>query len=295
MRSRRGSGNIDAVTHDERSVVITGASRGIGRACALRLAASGTRVFAGVRSDEHAAALRTESDRITPVHLDVTDAAQIEAVAKRIAGEVGERGLWGLVNNAGIAIGGPLEFVPADALRHQLEVNVTGQVVLTQALLPLLRAARGRIVFVGSIAGLSALPYVGAYAASKHAIEAIADALRLELRPWNIAVAVIEPGTVATDIWSTSIERAMRILERAPPQAAQLYGKRLEAVRRRVAAGGPRGLPADAVARAVEHALTAGSPKTRYIVGRDARARRWLERLPDRVRDAAIDRQLRRL
>jgi NAD(P)-dependent dehydrogenase (short-subunit alcohol dehydrogenase family) len=277
------------------TVLVTGASRGIGEACVHRMVGAGFRVFAAVRREDDADRLRAASDRITPVRLDVTSADHIAEAARAVAGEVGDAGLAGLVNNAGIAVAGPLEFLPIDELRRQLEVNVIGQVALTQAVLPLLRHAPGRIVFVGSIAGLSALPFVGAYAASKHALEAIADSWRVELEPWNVRVSIVEPGAIATDIWETSLAAADRNFTRMPPELDRFYGKRLAAVRARVAGAGQRGLPADQVARAVEHALTAARPKARYLVGRDAKSRTVLEALPHRLRDRLIAKQLDRM
>lgn len=272
--------------------LVTGASSGIGEACVIHLVGAGFRVFAGVRRDDDAERLRGMSDRIVPVRLDVTEQSHIDEVARLVAGAVGETGLAGLVNNAGIAVGGPLEFLPLDGLRRQLEVNVVGQVAVTQAVLPLLRTARGRIVLVGSIAGRSSLPFVGAYSASKHAIEAIADAWRIELEPWGIHVAVIEPGAIATAIWKTSLASAERTLSELPQaeELERLYGARLAPVRKRIAQ--QSGLPADAVAQAVTHALTAVRPKTRYVIGRDAKARLMLQKLPDRLRDRLIRKEL---
>jgi NAD(P)-dependent dehydrogenase (short-subunit alcohol dehydrogenase family) len=265
-----------------RTALVTGASSGIGEACALRLTRSGWRVLAGVRRAGDAPPGSEE------VLLDVTDAAQIRAVADGL----GE--LHGLVNNAGIAVASPLEVLPLDELRRQLEVNVLGQVAMTQALLPQLRRSRGRIVFVGSIAGRSALPFLGAYAASKHALEAIADALRVELVPWGVGVSVVEPGTIATRIWSTAAATAEEIRERVPAETLALYRDRVEAFRRAAAAAGRRGESADKVAEAVEHALRALRPRTRYLVGRDARLRAGIERLPDRLRDRVYERLLLR-
>ena len=179
------------------TVLITGASRGIGRASALALARSGHDVIAGVRDEEAGRALEAEgSGRVRAVKLDVTDAASIAAAAEA----VGDR-LDALVNNAGIAVGGVLEAVPLDELRHQLEVNVVGQVAVTQAVLPKLRAASGRIVFISSVSGRVSAPIMTPYTASKYAIEAIADGLRIELRPWGINVVLVEPGSIDTDIW----------------------------------------------------------------------------------------------
>jgi NAD(P)-dependent dehydrogenase (short-subunit alcohol dehydrogenase family) len=206
------------------------------------------------------------------VLLDVTDAAAVAALRF-------DR-LDGLVNNAGIAIASPLEDLPLDELRRQLEVNVVGQLAVTQAVLPALRAARGRVVIVGSIAGRSALPFLGAYAISKFALEAMADSLRLELAPDRIEVSLLEPGTIATAIWTKPQPLADVVSDR--------YRTRVEAFRRVAAARSAKAVPAEEVARAVEHALTAARPKTRYLVGRDARLRARLERLPDRLRDRVL-------
>jgi NAD(P)-dependent dehydrogenase (short-subunit alcohol dehydrogenase family) len=222
------------------------------------------------------------------VLLDVTDAEQVAAAAEGV-----ER-LDGLVNNAGIAIAMPLEFVPLDELRHQLEVNLVGQIAVTQALLPALREARGRIVFVGSIAGRSALPFLGPYAASKHALEAVADSLRVELQPWGIAVSIVEPGTIRTPIWARGAAKADELLAAGESRVEELYGGRIAAMRRVAAKRGAAGAPPEAVAKVIEEALTADRPRTRSLVGRDARIRATIERLPARARDRVYDRLLLR-
>jgi NAD(P)-dependent dehydrogenase (short-subunit alcohol dehydrogenase family) len=260
-----------------RSVLVTGASSGIGAASAERLARGGWQVFAGVR--ERGAA----PDGTTEILLDVTDPGAIEAAAAA----VGER-LDGLVDNAGIAVAGPLEHLPLDELRRQLEVNLVGQLAVTQALLPALRAARGRVVIVGSIAGTSALPFMGAYAMSKFALEALADALRVELAPDGIHVSIVRPGTIATPIW----KKPQPVADTLGEEAVARYGPRLEGLRKVAAARAANAAPADSVARAVEHALTSGRPRTRYLVGRDARLRATIERLPDRLRDRIVSRAL---
>ncbi len=262
--------------------LVTGASSGIGEATARRLARSGWRVLAGVRKAGDA------PEGTEELILDVTDAEQVAAVA------AGVDELYGLVNNAGIAIASALEMLPLDELRRQIEVNVIGQVAVTQALLPHLRRARGRIVFVGSIAGRSALPFLGAYAASKHALEAIADSLRVELSPWSIHVAIVEPATIATPIWAKGAATADEIQARNPSDSAPLYRERLDAFRRAATAAGRRAQPAERVAAVVERALTADRPRARYVVGRDARIRATIERLPDRLRDRAYERLLLR-
>ena len=229
-------------------------------------------------------------DGTEEVLLDVTDGAQVEAAAARVDE------LHGLVNNAGIALAAPLEFAPLDELRHQLEVNFLGQVAVTQACLPALRKARGRIVFIGSIAGKSALPFLAPYSASKHALEAIADALRLELSPWGIGVTIVEPGTIKTPIWTRSAARADDLLAsmNSREQLEELYGERIASFRRVALARGAAGAPAEAVAEVVEDALTATRPPTRRLVGRDARIRAAFELLPDRLRDRVYKRVLLR-
>ncbi len=275
------------------AVVVTGASTGIGEACARRLDAEGFQVFAGVRRDADAESLRRgASPRLAPVRLDVTDAGSVAAAAKTVAETVGAAGLAGLVNNAGVVVAGPLECLPLEAIRRQLEVNVVGQVAVTQAMLPLLRAGRGRVVNMGSVSGLFAAPFLGPYAASKHALEALTDALRMELRPFGIEVAIVEPGAIATPIWRKSAEAAARTVGEVPAATLALYEKGLAATRR-VAEEASRGaVSADRVADAVVHALTARRPRTRYLVGPDARVRALLRFLPDRWRDRLVVRAM---
>lgn len=276
------------------AVVITGASTGIGMACALHLDRLGFRVFAGIRKENDGNALIQGSEgRITPLHLEVTDSAAAFAAADHVAKAVGNAGLAGLVNNAGIAVGGPLEFLPLSEIRKQLEVNVLGQIAVTQAFLRLLRPARGRIVNMGSIAGRVASPFIGPYSASKYAFEAITDALRVELLPWGISVSILEPGDVATPIWKKSLAAAQRTLQGFPPQAVDLYGPALAAVTRAAEKAAAAGIDTYPVVRAVEHALTSGNPKTRYLVGRGVRLRAFLKKvLPDRLFDRLIIRYI---
>lgn len=267
-----------------RSVVVTGASSGIGRATALRLTRAGWRVFGGVRSERDAASLRAQG--VEPVLLDVTDGEQVAAAAEVVGAE-----LHGLVENAGIAVAAPLELVPLDELRRQLEVNVVGQIAVLQALLPALRRARGRVVLMGSIGGRSALPFLGPYAASKHALEAFADVLRVELAPWEIAVSIVEPASVKTAIWTKGAMHADTMRARVEPEAAALYAERVERFRSIALKRGP-GLDPVVVAKAVECALTSSRPRARYVVGRDAHLRAWIERLPTRLRDRMLARAL---
>jgi NAD(P)-dependent dehydrogenase (short-subunit alcohol dehydrogenase family) len=272
------------------SVVVTGASTGIGRDAALHLDRNGFRVFAGVRRESDAESLRAAaSPRLEPLLLDVTGAAAIAAAAKRVDAEVGSAGLAGLVNNAGIGIGAPIEFLDLDELRRQLEVNVVAVVAVTQAFLPALRRARGRLVNVGSIGGRVSQPIVGPYNASKFALEAISESERMELAPWGIEVSLIEPGAISTAIWGKTEAYAGTMIGTLPPAAHELYGDGIQAAlaileyQQRVA------IPPAATSRAIHHALTAARPKTRYLVGNDARMQAFLARfLPDRWRDALI-------
>jgi NAD(P)-dependent dehydrogenase (short-subunit alcohol dehydrogenase family) len=275
------------------AVVVTGASTGIGEAIAKRLD-SRYRVYAGVRKDEDAERLRGSGANIEPVKIDVTDQASIDAAAAKVREEMGDQGVAGLVNNAGIAVSAPLEFMPVDALRHQLEVNTVGQHAVTTAFLPQIRPAKGRIVNITSIGGKIALPLAGAYAASKFAMEAISDSLRRELRPWGIEVIVVEPGGVVTPIWERGGETAKQILEDAAPEVQQLYGPLIESVRGQVAEIAKNGMPPSDIAEVVHEALTASRPKTRYMVGKDAKQRaRAAAILPDRVFDRLVARTLK--
>lgn len=274
------------------AVVITGASSGIGRATALRLARSGFRVYAGVRSDPDAESLRSEGlAGLAPLHLDVTDADALAAAADRVGSEVGERGLAGLVNNAGIGVGGPLEYIDLGDLRRQLEVNVVGPVAVTQAFLPLLRRGGGRVVMVGSISGRLAAPFAGPYAASKFALEALCDSLRVELAPWGLQVSLVEPGDIDTPIWDKTQRYADEAEARLPAEGRERYGEAIAHVRERLRESARNASPPSRCAEAIEHALTARRPRTRYLVGGDAVAQAWLARLlPDRLRDRLITR-----
>jgi NAD(P)-dependent dehydrogenase (short-subunit alcohol dehydrogenase family) len=280
-----------------RTVVITGSSTGIGEAAALRLDAGGWRVVAGVRREADGRALAARaSDRLSWIHLDVTDEASIRSAASEVDRLVDGRGLGGLVNNAGIAVGGPLEYLPMQDLRRQFEVNVFGLVAVTQAFLPLLRTGSGRIVNVGSIGGRITTPFVGPYCASKHAVEALSDALRMELKPWGLEVSVIEPGVVATPIWEKGVRDFNRTTGALSPEAARRYGGMIAGFGRILHGSARRGIPADRVARAIEHALTARRPRVRYLLGRDARLRLLLQQvLPRRWYDALVLAMLRRL
>jgi NAD(P)-dependent dehydrogenase (short-subunit alcohol dehydrogenase family) len=266
-------------------VLVTGASTGIGRATALELARRGATVLAGVRGPVEGL------EPCTPITLDVTNPEHVAA-----AGEEATRGgLDALVNNAGIAVTGPVEYLPLDALRHQLEVNTVAQVAVTQACLPALRAARGRIVNLSSISGRVALPLYGPYAASKYAIEALSDSLRQELRGTGVAVILIEPGAIDTPIWERGIRAGDALWESLPAIARERYGPLQQTIRRLAEHAGRDGEPPEAVARTIADALTAKRPRSRYIVGRDARIQDALQRvLAGRPMDALIRAAIRR-
>ena len=275
-----------------RSVLVTGASTGIGRATALRLDGSGWRVFAGVRKEADAESLRAEaSPRLVPVTLDVTEAEQIAAVAARIQAE-SEGGLDGLVNNAGVAIPGPLETIPLEDFRHQLEVNLVGYVAMTQALLPQIRRAGGRVVFISSIGGRVAFPFAGAYHAAKYGTEAVGDVFRQELRPWGLRVSIVEPGSIDTPIWGRGQDKATEI-EAKSPQTNLLYGAALDKFRKVIEDTAERGIPPEKVAKAIAHALESKRPKTRYLVGLDAQVQARIQPfIPTRLFDRIVARQL---
>jgi NAD(P)-dependent dehydrogenase (short-subunit alcohol dehydrogenase family) len=273
-----------------RSVLITGASTGIGRATALWLDAAGWQVFAGVRKEEDATALsEAGSERLTPLILDITDAGQIAAAAARVEAE-SEGGLDGLVNNAGVAIPGPLETLAIADFRRQIEVNMTGHVAVTQALLPAIRAARGRIVFISSIGGRVALPLTGAYHAAKFGIEAVGDVFRQELRPWGISVSIVEPGSIDTPIWERGELTADEI---ATTERETLYGKAVEGYRKAIRETAERGIPPEQAAKAIEHALTSGRPRARYLVGLEAKVGARAKLLiPTRIFDRIVAKKM---
>lgn len=270
-----------------RTVVITGASSGIGRAAAVGLSRAGWRVFAGVRKEADAESLRSDDASITPITVDVTDDATVAAASKLVLEETGGR-LDGLVNNAGIVVHGPVEGVTVDEWRRQLDTNVLGVIRVTQAFLPGLRAARGRLINIGSVAGRSpSLPFMGPYAASKWAVEAISDALRSELRSQGIRVIVVEPGSINTPIW----EKADPEFDRFTDEVQTRYGSMLERARAITKWSGRNGVSAEKAARVIEAALTSDHPRLRYLVGVDAIIRAHVEnRVPHRLRDRIVAR-----
>jgi NAD(P)-dependent dehydrogenase (short-subunit alcohol dehydrogenase family) len=270
-----------------KTVLVTGASTGIGRATVRRLDRAGWKVFAGVRKEEDAAALREESsERLEPLILDVTDADAITAAAARVGAEPG--GLDGLVDNAGVAIPGPLETMPIEDFRRQVELNLTAQLAVTQAMLPAIRTARGRIVLISSVGGRMALPFTGAYHAAKFGLEAVGDSLRQELAPWGLRVVLVEPGSIDTPIWERGEASADEALA-GSPRMRELYGPAIERYRKVIRDTAERGIPPEKVAAKIQHALEARRPRARYLIGLDAQVQgRLMPLLPTRLVDRIV-------
>ena len=274
----------------ERYALVTGASTGMGRATTLRLAADGYRVFAGVRKEADGQELvRSAVGRgdVIPVILDVTDAGQIAATVETVTARAGDTGLAALINNAGVGIFGPLELAPLESIRRQFDVNVTGQVAVTQAFLPLLRKAHGRIVMIGSIGDRAAMPFGEPLGASKAAIALMAEALRQELAPWDVKVILIRPASIQTEAVDKFEADADKAIASFTDEGRTLYA---DTYRRMVTAALPRlrrGSSPDVVADTIAGALAARRPRTRYLVGKDSRRLAVLSAvLPDRAFDA---------
>jgi NAD(P)-dependent dehydrogenase (short-subunit alcohol dehydrogenase family) len=245
------------------SVLVTGAGRGIGKSIVEHLASRGWDVIAGVRSESDADVVTAlDPQRISSVILDVTDA---EHIAK-LDDSLPER-LDAVVNNAGIVVSGPMETVSPDDWRKQLEINVIGQLAVTQAVLPRLRKSRGRVVFISSVNGRLSMPLVGAYCASKFALEAAAEALRMELRPWRIGVAIVEPAQTDTDMWKTANEMVEQAEASLTPAQRDLYGRHIAGFKKTIPLSQKLAVPAEKVSAVVEEALTARRPRARYVVG----------------------------
>jgi NAD(P)-dependent dehydrogenase (short-subunit alcohol dehydrogenase family) len=252
-------------------VLVTGASSGIGRATALRLAARGYHVYAGVRKPADGTVLaQAAAGELTPLLLDVTDVAQIAAAVQGIEAHTGEAGLAGLVNNAGIGTFGPLELIAIEQFRRQLDVNVTGQLAMTQAVLPMLRRARGRIVMIGSIGTRFTPPFIGPLAASKSALVTLSIALRQELAPFDVRVVLVEPGSIRSEAAGKLDADAQQVLSQASPDCKTLYQDAFLHLTGFFSALHHNGSPPDEVARTIERALTVRRPRTRYLVGKNA-------------------------
>ncbi|MEA2179116.1 MAG: hypothetical protein QOG77_2413 [Solirubrobacteraceae bacterium] len=263
------------------SVLVTGAGRGIGRAIAERLAGAGWDVYAGVRSGE-------PPSGTTAVRLDITSADDVAALDGALPAR-----LDAVVNNAGVVVGGPIEAVPIEDVRRQFDVNVVGQVAVTQALMPRLRASRGRVVFVSSVSGRVSTPMTGFYNASKFALEGLADAMRLEVRPWGVRVVLVEPAQTDTDLWRDADAELDATLETLTPEHRELYAKHTEGFRRMIPLSQKLSTPAEGVAATAQKALTASRPKARYVVGTGPRIQAALSGVtPTRVLDFALSRAL---
>ena len=250
----------------------------------MRMAAAGWDVYAGVRNPADAAALTAEgNERVKPVEIEVTNRADIASLDSRLP-----QSLDAVVNNAGIGVGGPIEAIPIDELRHQFEVNVIGQVAVTQAVMSRLRESRGRVVFVSSISGLVSSPMLGAYCASKFALEAIADAMRVEVRPWRISVSLIEPGQIDTDLWRNAEATLDETVAGLAPHHRDLYAKHIQGMRKAIPTAQKMAVSPERVASSIERALTSRRPRARYVSGgAGARAQAWSGRLPTAIIDAA--------
>ncbi len=277
------------------AVVVTGASTGIGWATALLLDEKGYRVFAGVRKQADAKSLAEEgSDNLTPITIDVTKERSIKSAKDKVQRAVGKDGLVGLVNNAGVGDGGPVETMDLDVLRNVLEVNLVGQVAVTQAFLPLIRKAPGTIVFIASIGGRIATPFMSPYNTSKFAVEALGESLRGELAPWGIDVAVVEPGSIDTPIWKKGAETIEDQFEKMPPNTKRLYGKQLKRMDEVLTETAKRGISPQKVAKVIHTAIRSEKPKHRYLVGTDAKvAARLKGNLPEKAFSKVVGRQFK--
>lgn len=265
------------------SVLVTGAGRGIGLAITRHMSARGWEVYAGARSE---GALRELADlpRVNPIRLDIADRESVAALPDALPAT-----LDSVVNNAGIVVNGPVEGLTLDDLSWQLEVNVVAQIAVTQAVLPKIRAAKGRIVFISSVSGLITTPGTGAYCASKYALESLADALRMELRPWGIAVSLVEPGPIRTDIWGDILVDHDRMVARLADEHRALYAPQLKGTRKLLARIQKTAVDPEKVVRAVDHALTARRPKSRYLLDTASRVQKLVLGLtPTALSDSAF-------
>jgi NAD(P)-dependent dehydrogenase (short-subunit alcohol dehydrogenase family) len=269
------------------TVLVTGASRGIGKAIVEHLAARGWDVIAGVRSHEDADAVSAlNPQRISSVILDVTSSGDVAALDESLP----ER-LDAIVNNAGIAVGGPMETLSTEEWRKQLEINVIGALAVTRAALSRLRRSHGRIVYISSVNGRLSMPLVGAYAASKFALEAAADALRMELRPWKIPVIIVEPAQTDTDMWRTADAMADDLESAMGEEERTLYAKHIAGFKKMIPVSQRIAVPTEKVSAVVEEALTARRPRARYVVGLGPKLQvALMTNLPTRVRDVVLRR-----
>ncbi len=270
----------------KKAVLITGASTGIGLASAIELSKT-LKVFAGVRKTEDERKIQDfKNPNLVPIRIDVADPASISSAVREIQNQLSGEPLWGLINNAGVAIGGPIETLPMQRFREQFEVNVFGLIATTQAFLPQIRKAEGRVVNISSISGLLATPFLGPYCGSKFAVEAISDALRRELMQYNVKVSIVEPGPIQTPIWQKSLGRKEEFLEGASEEALGVYGPMMESFEKAIVETEKSAVPVEKVVEKIVHAITSERPKTRYLVGPSSRfvsvMKKWA---PDRFLD----------
>ncbi|MEW9701704.1 SDR family oxidoreductase [Paenibacillus sp. SI8] len=276
---------------DRGSIFITGANGGIGSDCVRRFAKMGYTVFAGVRDMEQGNRLKeTIAGSVVPIEIDITVPSSVMLAAQKVAAALGKEGLSGLVNNAGCIVQGPLELLTLEEIKQQFDINVFGQVAVTQAFLPLIRRKSGRIVNVGAVTGKTAMPFLGALSASKHAMEAITDALRMELKPWNIHVAIIEPTAIQTRIFDKANAASDLSLKQVPADKRGLYVQAVTAIHAAMAKQPIS--PTEVVVEAIIDALTSEKPRTRYAVGKGARMVVTLSHLPDKLRDRLLSSSL---
>lgn len=275
---------------NKEAVFITGASSGIGKQTALFFDKAGYRVFAGVRNAQAGESLQVEaSSLLTPVIVDITKPHEIENAILAVSRELGPlEGIKGIINNAGIVVGGPLEFMTIEDFRYQIEVNLIGQLAVTQAFLPLIRKAKGRILFVGSVSGWFALPFSGAYSASKFALRGMVDTLRRELDQWELPVILVEPGTVKTPIWEKSFSDAEQRFSDMGKEAQTLYGDMRASGEKMMRSGWKNGVLAEDVAKVIIGAFEKKCPRARYQVGKDAKMAVLSVFVPDCFKDWLI-------
>ena len=278
---------------NNKTIVITGTSTGIGKACALHLDKLGFKIYAGVRKQDDGDNLKKEaSDRLTPIILDVTNSESIAAAVSFIEKETGDE-VFGLINNAGIGLGGALEATPVDEIRKLMEVNVIGLLAVTHAFIPMLRKCKGRIINIGSTSSLLAFPGASVYCASKFAVRAITDSLRVELKPFDMKVILVAPGAIESEIWDKGKAYKEKLRKTVKPEIAQLYaplikfGDKLNAELKKI--------PAIEVAKAVAHAFTSSKPKSYYIVGKDAKGAAKAAKFPKGLLDWIITKRIQKL
>ncbi len=275
-----------------RAVLVTGASTGIGRATAIYLRQLGFHVFAG---EIKLSALNAEAGpHLVPIHLDITSQRTIDKAIRTVNAWVAGTGgrFVGLVNNAGIAVSGPVEFVPLDELRRQFEVNLFGHIAVIQAFLPLLRQSRGRIINVGSMAGEAPFPFLSPYCATKYALRAVTDSLRVEIEPYGIHVSIIEPGFVKTQFVDTSVTTGTRLFSKMPPESDRIYGDAFRSLIHNFEVLSRRGFPAEKVARAIAYNLTARRPRRTQVVGFDAKLLIFMRSISESLGDNLVKLQM---